>query len=477
MRGITMRSAAVLALAVAQTMMAAGIVAPKVTVGRGLEASTRIRLPQANPEAEFKLTVTSDDPARLLLATGADRAGAAQITLTLQPNVALSPEFWLQALADGGNATYTVSAEGMESGKGTVTMARSAVVLLGPSRAPKFTITPRAEPAKLTVVTVALDDAGSILEEQPVAGGTQVQVGIANSNPAAGKLRKASLALAGGTSTADTWFEPAGEGETTLQLELPRGFIPAQKYASVVASVNRPGIAISGDLYLGKDLQLGGVLCLGEAAPAGGVEVTLRSGNPSKLVLSAKRDEPGTGTLRIQVPEGQLTAPYFLQGLGDAGEVAYQAEAPGFRTRTAEVGLTPSGVIVTYGPWGPPDEAVVLRKSDFSDDRAFTVSAADAKQHPVKLIVWTVYLDRRTGRAADITVQPLRAGVSVTVALQSSNPAVGTVDSPVTIRTEDDHAVTWFTPVAKGRTVISIETPAGFSTPKNATRVPATVSE
>jgi hypothetical protein len=370
-----------------------------------------------------------------------------------------------------------VSAEGLGSAKGTVTLARSAVVILGPLKAPKFTITPRGLPARLTLVSVALDGSGQVAGEQPLAGGSQIEVAISSSNSGIGKLRASSLAIPGGSSTAMTWFDPAGEGETVIQPVQPQGFTAAGQYASVTAAVAKPGLAVVTDAYLGKDLQLGGAVCLGEAAPPGGLEVTLTSSDPARLVFSARADAPGSGTLRLQVPAGQLTVPYFLQGLGDAGDVAYEATAPGFRSRTARIGLTPSGVIVAYDPYGPPDEASVLRKSEISDDRAFSASVADARQHPVKLVVWTVHLDRETGRAADITVQALRPGVTAKVVLRSSDPAVGTVESPLTIAPGTDHAVSRFTPLSQGRTVISIDTPAGFTAAKNATKVPATVSE
>jgi hypothetical protein len=67
--------------------------------------------------------------------------------------------------------------------------------------------------------------------------------------------------------------------------------------------------------------------------------------------------------------------------------------------------------------------------------------------------------------------------VSVTVALASSNPGVATVESPLIIKSGSTHIVSRFTPVGAGKTVISINTPEGFGTPKNATSVPATVSQ
>jgi hypothetical protein len=74
-------------------------------------------------------------------------------------------------------------------------------------------------------------------------------------------------------------------------------------------------------------------------------------------------------------------------------------------------------------------------------------------------------------------VQQLAPHVTATVELTSSNPAVATVQSPVTIKSGDNHAVSLFTPLSKGMTVISVNTPAGFGRAKNATSVPATVDQ
>jgi hypothetical protein len=134
-------------------------------------------------------------------------------------------------------------------------------------------------------------------------------------------------------------------------------------------------------------------------------------------------------------------------------------------------------VIVAYERYGPPDEAAVLRKGAAADGRAFSVSLSDAKERPVHVVAWTAYIHPDLGTAADITVQSLRAGASATVALKSSDPAIGTVESPLTIKSGENHVVSRFIPLSKGTTVISINTPSGFATPKNATSVPANVNE
>jgi hypothetical protein len=313
--------------------------------------------------------------------------------------------------------------------------------------------------------------------EQSVAGGLHLDVALANSNPLVGRLGDSKLTLEGGSSTARTSFQPAAEGDSALAAIPPQGFTAPAEFAKVTVSVAKPGLGIVGDLYLGKDLQMTGVLCLGEPAPPGGLKVTFTSADSAKLLVSAKEDELGSASVTITVPAGEFVAQYFLQALADSGEVTYEAQAPGFRTRTARIGLAQSAVIVASERYGPPDESAVKRKGGVDVPREFFASLSDAKVHPVLIGVWTAHIDPPSGRVADITVQALRAGVSVTVALKSSNPDVATVESPLTIKSGDAHVVGRFIPVGEGKTIISINTPEGFATPKNATSAPATVSQ
>jgi hypothetical protein len=411
-----------------------------------------------------------------LLSDGLDKPGSQTIVLKVDPRLSESPAFVVNGLAAEGAVTYTVTGPGVGSAKGTVTLAPSGIVIVGPFKAPKFSTTPRGDPSKIIVVSVALDSSLRISEEQQVAFGSDVEVTLANSSPQVGKLGISKLILAGGTSFATTYFQPAAEGEATISVVPPAGFTTPSQWASVVAAVEKPGIAIVGEVRLGRDLQMPASVCLGEAAPPGGLKVTLKSEDGSKLVLSDHEDQPGSASITLTIPAGQLTAPYYLQGLSDSGIVNYTAEAQGFRNRTTRVGLTPSGIIVAYEKYGPPDEANVLRKDGTNDEREFFVSVAQTKERPVHVVVWTAYLSG-SGRAADITVQPLRPGVNVTVNLNTSSPDVGTVESPLLLKSGTNHVVSRFSPLKKGTTIISVDTPRGFSTPKNATSVPARVSE
>src|SRR6202012_4456832 len=116
----------------------------------------------------------------------------------------------------------------------------------------------------------------------------------------------------------------------TLAVKAPHGFSVPSEFAMVTASVTKPGIVVSDDLFIGENLEVGGALALGERASAGGLTVTLTSADPTRLLISASQTEPGAKSIQIKIPADGFNASSFLQALGKSGEVEYTASAPGF---------------------------------------------------------------------------------------------------------------------------------------------------
>ncbi len=467
-------------LAVGLMLPLASLAAPAfltepVEVGRNLQMHINVRLSERAPEAGLQVTVKSDDPKRLRLALNPETEGQESITLKVGAGMIFTPEFWVQAAGDPGPVTYTVSAPGYSAAKGTVTVTPSAFLVLGPFRAPSFSTTPRSPAAKILIVSARLNESLEIMEEQYMAKSTELK--LKNSDPSAGTLTPMILRIPAGSSQSEAALKPEALGKTTVTVEPLPGFSVPTKFASVTAWVERPGLAITQDLILAKDLQEEGMVFLGEPAPPEGIEVKLTSSDPQKMVLSAFEDKLGSGTLILKVPSGQVTARYYLQGMGDSGKITYKAEAPGFRSALAAVTLAKPGVIVAFAPYGPPDEAAVLRKSDLHDTRRFFASVSEARTKPLRLALFTGFIHPVSGRMADITLQRLRAGVSITVELTSNNPAVAKVASPITIPSGRVSVEAEFTPLAPGEAIISISQPPGFGKPENATWVPVTVRE
>jgi hypothetical protein len=113
---------------------ATGLVLSDVTVGQNLEAQAMVAMNAAAPAGGLVISLTSNDPSRVLLSVTPDAAGSPSITLTVSSGFRVSPAFYVQGLANSGVITYTASAPGYDSATGKVTLTESGVVIAGPAK-------------------------------------------------------------------------------------------------------------------------------------------------------------------------------------------------------------------------------------------------------------------------------------------------------------------------------------------------------
>lgn len=474
---VTLRATvATLSLLGALGLQAAEFTLSNVSIGNNLQTSATIKLSEPAGDNGLQITVKSSDPSRLKLSKRPDATPAESIVISLQSGFGETPDFWMNGFGESGEVEYTVSAPGFSEGKGKVTLTPSAMLIVGPFRAPRFPTTTGAAPSRIIVYSARLNADKEFAEQQAVAGGISVDVELTSSEKKAGDFVQPKLTLTGGAPSAATEFKPAGPGSTTLTASVPKGFTtPPAKYAKVVAAVNLPGISITNEVMVGQNLQIAGNVGLGEAARAGGVKVTLTSEDETRLLLSKTATEVGAKSITIDIAENGIGAQYFLQALGKTGTVSYTAVAKGYQSRISKIALAPSGVVIAPKPYGPPDEAELFRKGGEEGSRGFVSHLS--KKDKMPLAVWTAQLDPVTLRSADITVQPLRAGMALRVNVESSNQSVGKVTSPVEIKGGTEHGSSEFIPVGVGSTTISVTTPEGFTKSFNSTSVAALVKE
>jgi hypothetical protein len=329
--------------------------------------------------------------------------------------------------------------------------------------------------AKITLRTVIVDAEGKVIAAQPVAGGMTIQAELKSADSKVGSFVDAKTGIPAGESAAYAEFQPAGIGNTILSLRLPTGFTEAAEYKSVSVTVEQPGLGLSGEINLGKNLQVGGMILLGEPAPPGGIDVTVTSKEPAKLLLSKDTDKVGSESIVVHIPAGESRGTYHMQGMADSGTVIHTATAKGYRTREAPIALAPSGIMVVYSPYGPPDRAEVQRAILTRDPRPFTTSMSNKK--PEHLALYPVYLDPNTRRGADITAQRLRPGITAIVNLKNTNPEVAAVESRVVLKDCVEVQLVEFKPLRPGQTEISVTAPDGFMQPSNATSVAAVIND
>ena len=268
------------------------------------------------PNGDYEIRLQSSDPGKLVIAKTPDQPGAPSIVLHVQKGARVSPEFWFQALDSSGTVNCIAEGQGYAKGVGPVTLSPSGIAIAGPHMGASFPTTTGGPSSKITIYSVRLDANMAFVEEQAVAGNGPLEVRILSSNGSVGRVVDSPVSRNTGTSYSPSRFQPAGEGETTLTIAQPSGFHTPDRFVAVTASVRKPGLAISGELYIGHNLEVSGVLALGEAASDDGLDVTLTSDDPSRLLLSATETGNGAKSIHILVPAHQTSARYYLQSPG-----------------------------------------------------------------------------------------------------------------------------------------------------------------
>src|SRR3954453_19516810 len=152
-------------------------VSETITIGRNLETFTSVRLSEHAPADGLTVTITSEDPKKLLLSETPDKPGQRSITLTVKAQYVETPDFFLQAGSELGTANYSVTAEGYEQASGKAIIGPSGIMFQGPYKAPTFKTTTGAS-ARITVYSALVDKDGKVITPQPVAGGRSVEIEV-----------------------------------------------------------------------------------------------------------------------------------------------------------------------------------------------------------------------------------------------------------------------------------------------------------
>jgi hypothetical protein len=270
---------------------------------------------------------------------------------------------------------------------------------------------------------------------------------------AVGTVNPPSVTIAGGFSTGTTQFQPGITGTTTLALGVPAtppGFsTPAAQFRTLPVTVRTPGVSLTTDVMIGKDLQMQGTVLIGEPAPGGGLQITLSS-NSGSLRLAANPGDAGQAMIQITVPAGSNSATYYLQALAETGTATYGASATGYADGTGNVIMTRSGVVMGIAPTDLPF--------------VFGLAAGSTADVYVSMAQLNPFDDSYMQR------QALRAGLSLNVNFSSTNSGVATLNS-VTITGGVDPVVspitTQLNAVGAGSATVSATQPAGFTAASN----------
>ena len=200
------------------------VTAGSATVGYQLEEATLVTL-QGAATSNITVTITSNDPTKLLLSTDGVSAGQSSINLTIQSGFSRTPSFYVYGLVKSGSATYTANVPGFGSANGTVSFAPSGFVLVGPFGLGVDFSTTTGSPQSANAIDVQsyqLDSSGNLVTAQPVAGGLTVNVNITSSQPAFGTMSGSPAVFTGGVFDVGARFQPLTDGTTLLSASCVR---------------------------------------------------------------------------------------------------------------------------------------------------------------------------------------------------------------------------------------------------------------
>jgi hypothetical protein len=407
------------------------------------------------------VNISSSDPTRVLLSPDPSVLGQGTISVSIpQGSTSLLSGFYVQGLASSGTVQLTVSAPGYSSAVSTTTLTPSGFVLAAPPS--NFSTSTLSQNTAITILPVQLNSSLAIISgvTARIRGGFSVNVPITSANTNAGDIANSPSVFVGGDTVGTAAsFHPKAAGSTQISVGTPSGFSTPTTSTSVLATVTQPNITLS-PVTVGANLQAPGTGVLQVAAPTGGLNVTLTSSDPTKVKLTANAAVDGSGSITLSVPAGTtLLPPFYVQGLASSGTFQVTATATGYANATGQVGLAPSGFVLT----GPNNAA----------GQPFSTTTISP---PSNITVTVMQLNANLTPFQEGT---LRGGISVSVPVTSSSTGVGTISSsPVTLNAGATNATTQFQPVTSGTATLSLGAPsiAGFSTPSSQIQVLATVS-
>ena len=150
-------------------------------------------------------------------------------------------------------------------------------------------------------------------------------------------------AIVGGSSYGLT-FDPLAGGQTSVTATGPAGVLTMTTTGVRPVTISGPTISVQSAVTVGAGLQLSTFAILG-ASEHGGVDVTITSSQPSRVLVSRDASTVGTASATVTVPNGQTFVTYYIHAVENVtGSANVTVSAPGFTGGSHAVDVVPSGI-------------------------------------------------------------------------------------------------------------------------------------
>jgi len=442
-------------------------------VGFQLQVEGSGQLSDPAPATGLQVTVTSNTPNTVLLSSSPTESGSSSIVLTVAAGATALPTFYVQGVAVGSGQLYATTPPGSGynfntgNSNGGVTVTPSGFVISAPGGSPgqNFSTTTISGTTPLTLTLMRLDPGNKPAQVGQLMAGATASVGVSSGTPGIGVIVDSPVIFSGGESTSSAvYFSPLAVGSSALSVVQPPGFSTPTSGAQLTAVVSPPQISLSlTGTTIGANLQLPATASLNAPAPAGGMVVTIKSSDPSAVLVSPVANAQGSSSINVSVSAGSglngVGFPqFFIQALQSSGSVTLTASSsPNWVSGTITVNLSPSGFVLASANGIGQDFGTYLSQGV---NTPLTVQAMQLSASGVPQ-----------------TVQALSGGLTENVSVTSEASYIGTiVGSPVTISGGSASGSVSFQPDGVGVTLLTVWAPSGFTTPSTGSTLNADVN-
>jgi hypothetical protein len=354
-------------------------------------------------------------------------AGGTTVTFTIaNPNIA---SVTASSFVPAGSFTPAENPQVTGILIGTTTVTANAPGYAPATRPVVVTVTAAFNPGNTDINLATATNTSLTISAPAPPGG--IAFTLSSDDPTIATVPSTVTVPAGATSIPIA-ITGVANGSTTIRADSP-GIAEATGTVNVASNIGTSNFTTGYSLEEDTSLYL-------PVAPSAPTTVTVTVADPTVAVVSTSDSIAGQATLTFPNTTSNYIGTIAVQGL-KVGTTTIAISAPGYTAGTIALTVNPSGFVID-------SQQLAFQTTTYSSPSTLTV-------YPALL---------NSDLSYNVTSTLIPQSPTISIAVTSSSPAIGTVTSPLTFQPTSTQQTFTFTPAAVGTTNLTLGAPpTGFS--------------